>query len=366
MAARNLDVLFVHGGPGDVASVRYLANFDVVAGDALVVVPREGDPILATTWVMHDEPMHTMLWTTWIKDARPLLTNLWGAEGGGTVWGRMVASIASELQIDHAAIGLAGGARPAPLEREWRDALPDVTWQEANDLLLAVRQIKSPLEIELMRSVARMGGAGLRAALRAIQPGVSEFEVAAAACQAMTAAGAEEYSFPTAVVSGSRAGLKHAPPTNRRMQNGDMVFLDMGAKHNGYVCDLSRCTVVGKASEEQRRFLDTSLEIFTRVLETIKPGVPIHAMYEVAEEIAVRSGYEDAYMPTGFGHGLGASLIEMPSLRPPGHKPFEAGMVFALEPMLVRYNVGTAVVEETVLVTERGAETLSGVEWRSW
>src|SRR6476661_1819272 len=61
MAARNLDALFVHGGPGDVASIRYLANFDVVAGDALVVVPREGDPILATTWVMHDEPMHTML-----------------------------------------------------------------------------------------------------------------------------------------------------------------------------------------------------------------------------------------------------------------------------------------------------------------
>src|ERR1700720_4472570 len=51
MAERRLDALFVHGGAGDAASTRYLANFDVIAGDALVVVPREQDPILATTWV---------------------------------------------------------------------------------------------------------------------------------------------------------------------------------------------------------------------------------------------------------------------------------------------------------------------------
>ena len=366
MAERQLDALFVHGGAGDVASTRYLANFDVTAGDALVVVPSEQEPILATTWVMHDEPMHTMLWTTWIRDARPLLTNLWGAEGGGSAWGKMVADIAAELNLSRAHIGLAGGARPASLEREWRNALPDVTWHEANDLLLSARSIKSPREVELMRSVARMGGAGLRAALEAIQPGVSELEVAAAAYQAMTAAGSEEFAFPTAVVSGPRAGLKHAPPSNRRMQAGEMVFLDLGAKHNGYVCDLSRCTVAGKASDEQRRFLDTSLEIFTRVLEAIKPGVPIKVIYRIAEDIAVRAGYEDAFMPTGFGHGLGTSLIELPSLRPPGDKLFEAGMVFALEPMLVRYNVGTAVVEETVLVTDTGAETLSGVEWQTW
>ncbi len=366
MSTRGLDALFVHGGAGDNASVRYLANFDLHAGDTLVVVPLQREPILATTWVMHDEPMHTMFWTTWIQDARPLLTNLWGAEGGGSAWTKAVTDIAAALNLSHARIGLAGGARPATIEREWKAALPDAEWHEANDLLLAVRAIKSPREIELMRAVARMGGAGLRVALEAIQPGVSELEVAATAYQAMTAAGAEEFAFPTAVVSGPRAGLKHAPPSARRMQAGDMIFLDLGAKHNGYVCDLSRCSVAGKASDEQKRFLDTSLEIFTRVMEVIKPGNSVKVIHRVAEEIAVRAGCEDAFMPTGFGHGLGTSLIELPSLRPPGETVLQPGMVFALEPMLVRYNFGTAVVEETVLVTENGAETLSGVDWQTW
>jgi Xaa-Pro aminopeptidase len=214
-----------------------------------------------------------------------------------------------------------------------------------------------------MRRAAEITAIGLTAAENAVRPGVTEREIANAAQAAIFAAGAEDMGFDTAVSSGPRAGLKHAPPTDRAVQAGELIFLDMGAVVGGYRADVSRCVGVWPIDLSLRRMLDAAQVMFEESLAVVRPGNPVRDIYRAAQEAADREGFGDDYMPNGLGHGLGLSLFELPWLGPDDESLLEAGMIFALEPMLVRYGVGTAVIEETVLVTRDGAEVLSGKPW---
>jgi Xaa-Pro aminopeptidase len=276
----------------------------------------------------------------------------------------VLAGAVQERGLASARIGVAS---PSVISSAHADALrrelPQVTWVDGTLALMRPRSIKSDNEIALMRRACEVTGIGLTAAEEACRAGVTERDVANAAHAAMFAAGAEELGFDTAVSSGPRAGLKHAPPTDRALNAGELVFLDMGAVIGGYHADMSRCVVVDPAGVQARRMLDAAQAIFEDALAAIRPGNSVRDIYRAAEQAAEREGFADDYMPNGLGHGLGLSLFELPHLGAEDETILEAGMIFALEPMLVRYGVGTAVIEETVLVTRSGAETLSGKPW---
>jgi Xaa-Pro aminopeptidase len=366
LRAERLAALVAFSNRGDLGHARYLANFEAGAGDTMVVIPAAGAPMLTTNWLMHGEPMHTSIWTTWLTDVRP-------AERVGMVK-RVETSVAAHaadrLQEAGASadrIGVAGtDIFPHHLMVALQERLPRATWVPADDLLLDVRAVKSPPEIDVMRRAARISGLMHEEALRALVPGAREYDVASRAHAVAFAEGADALAFDSAVATGPRAGLKHCAPTDRVMEPGDMVFLDMAAVYHGYVADVSRSTVVGAPTAEQRRYLDAGLAMFEAALAKAGPGVPVQDLIAAARTIAERAGYEADYMPKGFGHGLGCSLFERPSLRPATTSVLEPGNIFALEPMLIRTNFGTACIEETVLITPSGAEALSGCPLRVW
>ncbi len=365
-AADGLAAIVTCSTRGDSGHARYLANFEAGPGETCVVVPAGGDVMLTTNWLMHGEPMHTMIWTTWVRDVRPADRAGFSRAPEATVAGH-VADRLREAVVGRERVGLAGGATlPYYVMDELRKQLPDVTFVPADDIVFAARAKKSAAEIEVMRRAARASGRMHEAALQAIAPGVTERAVMAAAHAAGFAAGADALAFDSAVASGPRAGLKHCAPTERVMQTGDLVFLDMGAVCQGYCADVSRSAVVGRPSAEARRFLDTGLAMFEAVIDKAKPGVAVVDLIATARDVAERAGFGEDYMPMGFGHGLGCSLFEHPSLRRISTAVLEPGHTFALEPMLVRFNFGTACVEETVLITPQGAETLSGCPYRAW
>jgi Xaa-Pro aminopeptidase len=361
-----LGALLAFASNSDPGQARYLANFEAGPGETFVVVPLAGAPMLTTNWLMHGEPMHTSIWTTWLDDVRPAERAGFSSAPETTVAGQ-VAEKLHELGLQRERIGVAGNAiLPHGVLTELRERLPNAALVPADTLLLDVRSRKSPLEIDVMRRAARISGRMHEAAIETIAPGVSERAVAAKAHGVAFAEGADELAFASAVAGGPRAGLKHCAPTDRVFETGDMVFLDMGAVRDGYCADVSRCLVVGPPSAEQRRFLETGLAMFEAVLAKAAPGVRVQDLIAIARGIAERAGFADDYMPKGFGHGLGCSLFEQPSLRAISEAVLDPGNVFALEPMLVRSGFGTAVVEETVLVTPHGAEALSGCALRTW
>lgn len=361
MAAQQLDALLVVGNGGDPSSILYLSNFTPRIGTTWLLLPLDGDPVILCDGLLHGEPMHSMLWNTWIADLRPA----WHRPGKapGTL-AQVLAGAVADHGLTSSRIGVAS---PATISSAHADALrrelPQVNWVDGTAALLRPRAIKSANEIAFMRRACEITAQGLTTAERACRPGATEQEVANQAHAAMFAAGAEELGFDTAVSSGPRAGLKHAPPTSRAIAAGEFVFLDMGAVIGGYHADMSRCVVVEPADIHARRMMEASHAVFEDALAAIRPGNSVRDIYRAAEEAAAREGFADDYMPNGLGHGLGLSLIELPFLGAEDETILEAGMIFALEPMLVRYGVGTAVIEETVLVTRSGAETLSGKPW---
>jgi Xaa-Pro dipeptidase len=361
MAQAGYDALLVVGDGGDPANIQYLTNYVPHFGTTVLLLPLDGDPVVVSDALLHGEPMHSMLWDVLFDDLRPAATR--PDYPPGTL-PELTADAIRERNLHGARIGIAS---PSTLTMRHADALraelPDVTWVDGSPAMLKPRAIKSATEIDYMRRACRITALGLQAALNALFEGVSEREVANAAHAALFVAGAEDLAFDTAVSSGPRAGLKHAAPTGRRMRNGDLVFLDMGAQLGGYHADISRCAGVGQLDADRQHMLDASREIFETTLAAAKPGAPVRDLYRAAERAARKTGFIADYMPNGLGHGVGLGLFELPFLGPDDPSVLEPGMIFALEPMLVHYGVGTAVVEETVLITKTGAETLSGLDW---
>ena len=179
-------------------------------------------------------------------------------------------------------------------------------------------------------------------------PGVTEQAVMGVAHGTMFAAGAEHLAFDTAVASGpTRAGLKHCTATDRALQLGDMVFLDMGATYRGYYADVSRCVIVGDPPETARRLIVAAEDLFAELVQLGTAGKAIAEWHEDGLRIAHELGYGDSYQRHGFGHGLGCMVFERPSLRyGPSPEVLEPGMVFAFEPMIVVSDLGTGVVRQ--------------------
>ncbi len=358
MAENGLDALVVYGNPSDPGHVRWTANYPTFYGDTFFVLGREGEPVLCTDSVMHSELMHTEIWASWIKDVR---------------WAHHPATLqAAENVIDHVRdalreMGAAGGAvgligaRSVPhrsiVDLEGR--LRGTEFRDISGVFMKLKSTRSPREIEVLRRAAQQASRGLDAATDAAREGVTECELAGVLARAMFEDGMHELAFPPAVVGGPRAGLKHCYPTARKLENGDLVFIDVGTRYHGYMSDVCRTFVLGKPSAEKRRMQETALRMEEAVIENTRPGARVSDLQLLCENIAREAGFEEYYFPTGFGHGIGTSICEIPVLSPDNDAPLEAGMTFAVEPMLVKLGVGSAVFEDVLLVTGTGCESLS-------
>ena len=360
MSEHGFDALLALAQPGNDATIRWLSNFTPFLGHATLVLLPEGEPVLICNMAMHGEPMHTLFNRTWFRNAELV-------RRGGSLPAETIKALKAGQSIGK--LGVVGlQEMPAYWIDALKEGLPGAELVAADQPVLRLRAIKSPLEIDKMRQASQISGQAIKAAMDACRPGASEFQVAGLAHQVMFALGAEGLAFDSAVVAGPRAGLKHGYPSGRLMQDGDMVFLDMAARVDGYHADLSRTIVVGEPDDYQRRMLVTAEKLFEVWMKKGGPGVAVRDLQAECSKIARDDGFEEEHQPLGWGHGLGVSLFELPYIGGPegpegggGGTILETGMTFALEPMLVKLGLGTAVVEDTMLITKDGIEALSGL-----
>jgi Xaa-Pro aminopeptidase len=363
MAENGLEYLVVYGNPACTGPITYMANFDSFFGNTIIFLPVSGEPVLITDGIMHSEPMHSAIWTTWIRDIRP-------ANHPATVRHTRNLSdfIVEELKkrgLEKASGGLvSAGFFPYNFMQRLADLLPGINLQPADPIFEQVRSIKSDLEVSLLRHTAKIASLGLDRVFTIDAIGMTEKQLAAEAVRVFLEAGSDIPMI--AVTSGVRSGLKHAPATSQKIQDGDMIFVDVGTPVHGYFSDVARSGVAGQAKLQQVAMLETALEMHNRVIEAIKPGVRICDLQRIAEDIANARGFSNYYFPTGFGHGIGTSVAETPILFPDNEAVLKKNMVFALEPMIVVEGVGTAVFEEMILVTDSGCEVLSDATLSTW
>ncbi|CAA9539273.1 MAG: hypothetical protein AVDCRST_MAG79-1701 [uncultured Thermoleophilia bacterium] len=360
-----LDALVVWGGPGAESDVRYLSGFASWSGDSVVLVPRTGEPVLVTAAIFHGEPLHSNIQMSWLRDVRPVARGQSG-DPAGALAGR-AADVLEAWRVRAGRIGVAPPERvPAGVERALRRNLPGAELVDGSGPLRAMRRIKSPAEVEVVRRLAAATSAGMDAGLAAVRPGATESDVAAAVHAGCIAAGAERmYDYGCLTSAGRRSFMKNVwPRPDKRIGEDELVVIDVAAKLGGFGSDMSRNAVAGQAAEGTRRLLETCLAAQEAGLARTAPGVPVSEVLAVMRRTVAGEGF--AAWDWSTAHGFGLDMVEEPYFGPGHDEPLEVGMCFYIEPLIIPTDVGTVCIEDMVLVTDGGCEQLSSSVKRTW
>ncbi|MDD4504528.1 MAG: Xaa-Pro peptidase family protein [Clostridiaceae bacterium] len=241
---------------------------------------------------------------------------------------------------------------------EIKKALHGIELLSAKNIFAKLRLKKDKTEIENIRKAAAIADEAFKHILGFIKPGLSEIEVASELEYFMKKKGASGISFDTIAASGLRSSLPHGMASEKIIGNDEFLTLDFGCVYNGYCSDMTRTVFIGKATEKHRKIYDIVLKANIEALKGIKPNVTGKSVDKIARDIISAEGYGE-YFGHGLGHGVGLAVHEDPRLSMLGDNMLEADMIVTDEPGIYIPGFGGVRIEDLVLVTEKGAETLS-------
>lgn len=348
-----LDMLLVHYLP----NICYLTGYESHLSDwyACLLVPREGEPTLQVCnlevglAVVHTNVrnIHSVPWNNMHEAAEQLVQLL---QGDGLERKRVGLEIRRP--------GLNGHTHKSLLEH-----FPRTDFEDASDLVLRLRVVKSPSEVDCMRRAARLTVAGVEAAVAAIRPGVSDNAVVAAASQAMIEAGSEFLSSGPHVRSGYRTGIMHASHRRNFLMPGDPITMELSGVYHRYHAPLFATAVIGSPSDQLKRLADQALRIIAALVGTIRAGL---TMDEVSKAVAKDLGAVDPEVYLSGYHGYSVGIGFPPSwpensvwIGEGSGEVLRAGMTFHVPRVLRVPGLMAAGFSETILVTETGCEVLT-------
>jgi Xaa-Pro aminopeptidase len=195
----------------------------------------------------------------------------------------------------------------------------------------SLREIKEPGEIEALQRAVSLGDAAFEDVARRIEPGWTEKQVAWEIEKYAREHGAEALSFPTIVAAGPWGAMPHAQPRDEVIRAGDGLVIDMGVSVDGYMSDLTRTIVVGKASDEFRKIYDIVLAAQLTAEELVTTGMTGGEAHMLAHRVIEEAGYGDKF-GHGLGHGVGLQIHEAPRLGKTSKDVLQDGMVATIEP----------------------------------
>ena len=268
---------------------------------------------------------------------------------------------------------------------------------EAGPALAAMRLVKEPEEIALLREAGRLSAEAHRAAMAEVSPGRYEYDLKAAMVGLCLSGGAARMAYPPIVASGPNSVILHHERDDRKLQSGDVIVNDTGCEYDMYAADVTRTyPVSGAFSPEQREIYDVVLSAQKAGFAAVKPGASFHEVHDAAVAVVVDgllrlgilTGNRDEILrtrsyqrlfPHGTSHWLGLSVHDVGSYAFPwgmvrlerygaAQTKLEPGMVLTVEPGIYIseratqdpkwWNIGVR-IEDDVLVTSSGMECLS-------
>jgi len=338
LAPRKLDAMLISAGP----NVRYLTGF---TGDnaALLVLP--GRSILFTDPRFEiQSAQETAMAGCRIRISRgPLMLDVSsavkraGARRIGYEPGRMLCESYEFLKSK---LPMRASLEPA---RGWIEQL---------------RMVKSPEELARIRRSVATNSEAFEQTVSRIRPGIRESDLAAELEYRMRRLGAEKPSFDTIVAGGARSALPHAQPTSARIENGQLVVVDMGALQDGYCSDMTRMLFVGNPGPKVKRMYRAVLEAQLTAIDTVRPGVGTARVDRAARNVLKGYGLDGAFVHST-GHGLGLEIHEPPRIGKRDKTRLAVGMTITIEPGVYLEGFGGIRIEDTVVVTEKGCEILT-------
>ncbi|HTA59612.1 MAG TPA: Xaa-Pro peptidase family protein [Candidatus Baltobacteraceae bacterium] len=259
-----------------------------------------------------------------------------------------------------------------PHEREtveWlKLAAPRANLKDIRGDIIDLRLVKGPTEIGLLRQAIDLSLDAHFAAIKMMRPGLWEYQVAAKMVEVHAMGGSEAEAYAPIVGAGPNSTALHYDNLGRKIQEGDIVVMDVGAQYAGYAADITRTVPAnGRFTPRQREIYEIVLGAQNAAMAALKPGADMcrkgkQSLYKISYDYINSHGKDlngkplGQYYIHGLGHNIGLDVHD------PGDscKPLVPGQVVTMEPgiYIPEENLGVR-IEDDVLITETGYELLS-------
>lgn len=325
-------------------NVRYLTGFTGSAG--MLLVPTDADAVLVTDGRYAEQA------TGQVREAGvPAEIEVAATQVDQH---RLLAGAAHGL----GRLGLEAHAVTWAVQRALSERLAPVEIVPTEGLVEALRRVKDAGEVARIRAACAVADEALAEVLPVLAERPTEAELALALEVAMRRRGASGPSFETIVASGPNSSRPHARPSDRVVGPAELVVIDFGCVVDGYCSDCTRTVSVGDPGDDARRLHRVVLDAQRAGREAVRAGAECAAIDRAARSVIEAAGLGEAF-PHSTGHGLGLEVHEAPRLASTSRDTVAAGSVVTVEPGVYLPGTGGVRIEDTVVVTDEGAESLT-------
>ncbi|HWQ46075.1 MAG TPA: Xaa-Pro peptidase family protein [Longilinea sp.] len=341
-----LDALVLNPGP----SLFYLTGleFHLMERPTVLVITPDQEPALVLPELEHIKVE---------QSAAPIKTYYYDDNPG--TWPAVFTRLVNDLKLDGKLIGVEP-LRLRYMELEFlRSAAPHARYTSGDNVVNRLRLTKDADEIRCMRKAVEIAQKALLDTLPLIKPGVTELEIAGELNVQLLRAGSDgELPFKPIVSSGPNSANPHATPSERRMQTGDLLVIDWGAISGGYISDLTRTFAIGHVEDEFEKIAAIVKDANAAGRAASKPNIAAGEVDKAARKVIETAGY-GTYFTHRTGHGIGMEPHEPPYMFAENDLILLPGMTYTVEPGIYLTGRGGVRIEDNMVITASGAETLS-------
>ena len=241
-------------------------------------------------------------------------------------------------------------------------ALPDVELVSCEGAVAALRMQKDEEELALMKQATVIAQKALIDTLPAVKIGAVETDISALLISNLLKHGSGgELPFQPIIAFGANSANPHAVPTDYAAQEGDMILFDWGANYKGYFSDLTRTFALGEPGDTLRRAYEAVLGANEAGINHARAGVTAGSVDDATRAVINEAGFGEAFTHRT-GHGLGLEVHEEPYIRAGNTQVLDIGMTFTVEPGVYLNGHGGIRIEDDVVITATGRESLSTLD----
>jgi Xaa-Pro dipeptidase len=256
-------------------------------------------------------------------------------------------------------LGVEGQVMRVFIDQALRKASPSLSIQDAQKDIAALRLQKSDEELAAMRNAIGISERALANTIDRVEVGMTERAIENILVQNLFAEGAEDFAFSPIVAAAENSAKPHAHSRDDYpIEPGDSLLIDFGARAGGLCADITRTFFIQHCTDDRAEIYNTVLEANAAGHAATKAGVTAHAVDDATTLVLENSNYANR-IRTKTGHGLGRDIHEDPYIMRGNHEVLEAGTVFTIEPGLYDLKDMGVRIEDDVLVTSSGSESLT-------
>ncbi len=358
MAASQLDAILVYGDEYRKENLRYVCNFWPIFERAICLIPKSGLPTLAGAPEGETYAREMSVWNNYCNVKEFACVTVPEEIDYPLSTFRKLAEVIQEALRGGRKLGIVGmWDIPAPIFERIKNAAPAAEIIDAAPLMFKLRLIKSTNEVACLAEAGRQACEGYKKLLEYAVDGNPETMAAGAAEGAARMAGAEDINFMV-FGSGKRTETVIGRATNKIMRSGEMLMAAMAVQYQGYVSTVEYPFVIGRASDQQKRFLNVLFEAANVQQKYLKAGEISGEMVKAVKAVFAKHKMTqyDLYPPM---HGIGLAEAESPYPDEKATYRFEANMCVNSDISLWGCPAGSNRIEEGFVITQEGPRSLT-------